>query len=336
MVKKVEYKGTFLTEYKKDIEGASKLLNEFTHNDKLKKSMAYALLNCLNEAAEMHEDVSYDYEDETGGDFLAHYLFEIENKFSEDKRPLVWLCGYLSFELISYNNNKILSVIISEEVMSSDLSNLIGPENYKSIFVDSCISESEFLNKIIELSERQLKEGWGFSERLGQSIERNICIEIGEKDEYKFFCTDYDLSWEKPGYIKKGEQYCFFVYELIKNIDIHQYVKFKNNSPLSQNALFYGKIVRMFASGLLEDNINLESDKSDEFFNYAKGCAWDIIEDDYFYPFMIKSFEENVQKILILSHDEIISKECCDLGLLPVYSDFRDFYLELDLGAFDD
>lgn len=336
MVKKVEYKGTFLTEYKEDIEGASKLLSQFTHNEKLKKSMAHALLNCLHEAAEMHEDVSYDYEDEIGGDFLAHYLFKIENKFSEDKRPLVWLCGYLSFKLISYNNNNIRPVIISEEVVSSDLSDLIGPENYKSIFVDSSISESKFLNKIIELSELQLKGGWGFSECLGQSVERNVCIEIGEKDEYKFFCTDYDLSWEKPGYIKKGEQYCFSVYELIKNIDIHQYVKFKNNSPLSQNALFYGKIVRMFASGLLEDNINLESDKSDEFFNYAKECAWDVVEDDYFAPFVIKSFEDNVQKILTLSYDEIIDGEYCDLGLLPVYSDFRNFYIELDMGYYDD
>ena len=107
MVKKVKYKGTFLSEYKKDIKGASELLNRLPKNEKLKKSMAHALLNCLHEAAEMHEDVSYDYDDEIGGDFLAHYLFKIENKFSEDKRPLVWLCGYLSFKLISYNNNNI-------------------------------------------------------------------------------------------------------------------------------------------------------------------------------------------------------------------------------------
>ena len=336
MVKKVEYKGTFLSEYRKDIESASKLLNEFTHNDKSKKSMAYALLNCLSETAEMHEDVSYDYNDDCGGDYLAHYLFEIENKFSETKRPLVWLCGYLSYSLISYNSNNIRAVIISEEVISSDLSNLIGPENYENLFSDSSVSENEFLNKIIELSEYQLKEGWCFSECLGQSIERNICIEIGERDEYKFFCTDYDLSWEKPGYIKKGEQYCFSVYELIKNIDIHQYVKFKNNSPLSQNALFYGKIVRMFASGLLEDNVNLDSDKSGEFYKYAKERALEVVEDDYFVPFVIKSFEDNVQKILTLSHDEILDGEYCDLGMLPVYSDFRNFYIDLDMGYCDD
>ena len=47
MVKKVEYKGSFLTEYKKDIEGASELLKKLPKNEKLKKSMAYALLSCL-------------------------------------------------------------------------------------------------------------------------------------------------------------------------------------------------------------------------------------------------------------------------------------------------
>ena len=128
-------------------------------------------------------------------------------------------------------------------------------------------------------------------------------------DEYKFFCTDYDLDREKPGYIKNGDQYCFFVGELIENIDIHQYVKFKNNSPLSQNTLFYGKIVRMFASGLLEDNVNLESDKSGEFYNYAKDRALEVVEDDYFAPFVMKSFEDNIQKILTLSYDEIIDGE---------------------------
>ena len=51
---------------------------------------------------------------------------------------------------------------------------------------------------------------------------------------------------------------------------------------------------------------------------------------------MIKSFEENIQEILTLSHDEIISKEYCDIGLLPVYSDFRNFYIELDMGYYDD
>ena len=187
MVKKVEYRGSFLTEYKKDIEGASELLKKLPKNEKLKKSMAYALLSCLSEAAEMHSDVSYDYDDDCGGDYLAHYLFEIENKFSEDKRPLVWLCGYLSYKLISYNSNNIRAVIISEEVLSSDLSDLIGPENYDSLFVNSSVSESEFLNKIIELSEHQLKEGWGFSECLGQSIERNICIEIGARVSLIYF-----------------------------------------------------------------------------------------------------------------------------------------------------
>ena len=40
MVKKVEYRGSFLTEYKKDIEGASELLKKLPKNEKLKKSMA--------------------------------------------------------------------------------------------------------------------------------------------------------------------------------------------------------------------------------------------------------------------------------------------------------
>ena len=333
MVKKVNFDGNFICAYQKDIKNASNLLNRFKDDKSLKKSMVHALLSCLSEAAEMHEDVSYDYNDNCGGDYLAHYLFEIENKFSETKRPLVWLCGYLSYNLISYNSNNIRAVIISEDVMSSDLSDLIGPENYENLFVDSSVSENEFLNKIIELSECQLKDGWGFSECLGQSIERNICINNAEK---MFFCTDYDLSWEKPGYIKKGEQYCFSVYELIKNIDIHQYVKFKNNSPLSQNALFYGKIVRMFASGLLEDNVNLDSDKSGEFYKYAKERALEVVEDDYFVPFVIKSFEDNVQNILTLSHDEILDGEYCDLGMLPVYSDFRNFYIDLDMGYYDD
>ena len=331
MVKKVEYKESFLTEYKKNIESASELLNSFREDESLKDSMTKALLSCLRETSEMHEDVSYDYEDDIGGDYLAHYLFEVENNFSEAKRPLVWLCGLLSYKLINYNNN-IKAVIISEEVLSSDLSELIGPEIYERIFVDSSVSESEFLNKIIELSETQLKDGWRFYECIGQSIERKICINNQEK---MFFSTDYDLSWENPGYIKKGEQYCFSIYELIKNIDIHQYVKFKNNSPLSQSALFYGKIVRMFASGLLEDNVNLDSDKSGEFYNYAKERAMEVIEDDYFYTFMIKSFEDNVQKILTLSRDEILDGEYCDRGMLPVYSDFRNFYIELDMGYYD-
>lgn len=37
MVKKVEYRGSFLTEYKKDIEGASELLKKLPKNEKLKK-----------------------------------------------------------------------------------------------------------------------------------------------------------------------------------------------------------------------------------------------------------------------------------------------------------
>ena len=34
MVKKVEYRGSFLTEYKKDIEGASELLKKLPKNEK--------------------------------------------------------------------------------------------------------------------------------------------------------------------------------------------------------------------------------------------------------------------------------------------------------------
>lgn len=92
----------------------------------------------------------------------------------------------------------------------------------------------------------------------------------------------------------------------------------------------------MFASNLLESSVKPNDPKFDEYYKYAKGCAWDVVEDDYFAPFVIKSFEDNVQKILTLSQDEIIDGEYCDLGLLPVYSDFRNFYIELDMGYYDD
>ena len=180
MVKKVCNNGNFIFGYKKDIKDTSELLKSFREDERLKESMTTALLSCLRETSEMHEDVSRDYEDENGGDYLAHYLFEVENNFSEAKRPLVWLCGLLSYKLINYNNN-IKTVIISEEVLSSDLSDLIGPEIYEGIFADSSVLESEFLNKIIELSETQLKDGWRFYECIGQSIERKICINNQEK-----------------------------------------------------------------------------------------------------------------------------------------------------------
>lgn len=210
---------------------------------------------------------------------------------------------------------------------------LVTGGRQEDMFKKSKVKPDIFLSELIILIEEQLNNGWRFSECLGWSIERNICINNSREC---FFCTDYDLSRDNPGYINKGEQFCLFVGDLINNIEIFQYIKFKDNSPLSQNALFHGKIVRMFASNLLENYVKTNDPKFDDYYQYAKGCAWDIIEDDSFYPFMIKSFEENVQKILILSHDEIISKECCDLGLLPVYSDFRDFYIELDIGYYDD
>lgn len=326
MVKKVEYKGGFLTEYKKDIEGASELLKRFPSDKELKESMVDALLYCSETAVD-------DYGDEYESDKLTHYLLKIESKFEKRIRPLVWLCGFLSFKLIEQNQNNFKPIANTPDVLSSDLSNLIGKKNYEDMLKKSKVKPDVFLSELIVLIEEQLDNGWRFSGCLGLTIERNICINNSKEC---FFCTDYDLSRDNPGYINKGEQFCLFVGDLINNIEIFQYIKFKNNSPLSQNALFYGKIVRMFASNLLENSVKTNDPKFDDYYQYAKGCAWDIIEDDYFYPFMIKSFEENIQKILILSHDEIISKECCDLGLLPVYSDFRDFYIELDMGYYDD
>lgn len=326
MVKKVEYNGTFLTEYKKDIEGASGLLKRFLGDKKLKESMVDTLLSCS-------ETAGYDYEDECESDKLTPYLLKIENRFEKSKRPLLWLCGFLSFKLMEQNQTNLKSIINTPQVLSSDLSDLIGKKNYEDIFKKSKVKPDVFLSELIILIEEQLNNGWRFSECLGWSIERNICMNNSREC---FFCTDYDLSRDNPGYINKGEQFCFFVDDLIKNIEIFQYNKFKDNSPLSQNALFYGKIVRMFASNLLESSVRSNNPKFDEYYQYAKSCAWDVVEDDYFYPFMIKSFEENIQEILTLSHDEIISKEYCDIGLLPVYSDFRNFYIELDMGYYDD
>lgn len=326
MVKKVCNNENFIFDYKKDIKDTSDLLKKFLGDKELKESMVDALLPCS-------ETAGYDYEDEYESDKLTHYLLEIESRFKKNKRPLIWLCGFLSFKLMEQNQTNFKTITNTPEVLSSDLSDLIGKKNYEDMFEKSKVKPDIFLSELIILIEEQLDNGWRFSECLGWSIERNICINNSREC---FFCTDYDLSRDNPGYIDKGDQFCFFVGDLINNIEIFQYNKFKDNSPLSQYALFYGKIVRMFASNLLESSVKSNDPKFDEYYQYAKGCAWDIVEDDYFYPFMVKSFEENVQKILILSYDEIISKECCDLGLLPVYSDFRNFYLDLDFGTFDD
>lgn len=128
-----------------------------------------------------------------------------------------------------------------------------------------------FLSQLIVLIEEQLNSGWRFSGCLGLIIERNICINNSRKC---FFCTDYDLSRENPGYINKGDQFCLFVGNLINNIEIFQYNKFKNNSPLSQNAIFYGKIVRMFASNLLIKKLGISFhdlfvDIQEAYYNYS-------------------------------------------------------------------
>lgn len=321
MVKKVEYKGSFLTEYKKDIEGASKLLKRFSVDKELKESMVDALLYCSETAGDY-------YRDECESDKLTHYLLKIESKFEKSKRPLVWLCGFLSFKMIEQNKTNFKPIANTPDILSSDLSNLIGKKNYEDMFKKSKVKPDIFLSELIVLIEKQLDNGWRFSGCLGLSIERNICI---NNNRECFFCTDYDLSRENPGYINKGDQFCLFVGDLINNIEIFQYNKFKKNSPLSQNAIFYGKIVRMFASNLLESSVKSNDPKFDEYYQYAKDRALEVVEDDYFAPFVIKSFEDNVQKILTLSHNEILDGEYCDLGLLPVYSDFRNFYIELDM-----
>lgn len=326
MVKKVDKNVSFLTNYKKDIKKASNLLEKFQGDVELKGAMVDALLYCS-------ETVSYDYEDEYDVDFLTPYLLKVESNFSESKRPLVWLCGYLSFELMKQNKNNFKPVIDIKGALLSDLSDLIGDDNYKSLFKHSKINLEIFFEDLINLIEKQLVEGWNFSNCLNQTIERNICLDIERRN---FFCTDYDLSRENPGYIHKGNQFCFSITDLIDNINIYQYVKFKENSLLSKNALFYGKVVRMFASNLMEENPFLASEKSNEYYNYAKRCGFDLIEDEFFKQFMVDSFESNVREVLSLSNKEIVDKEYCDRGLLPVYDDFRDFHIDLDNGYYDE
>ena len=217
MVKKVEYKGSFLTEYKKDIEGASKLLKRFSVDKELKESMVDALLYCSETAGDY-------YRDECESDKLTHYLLKIESKFEKSKRPLVWLCGFLSFKMIEQNKTNFKPIANTPDILSSDLSNLIGKKNYEDMFKKSKVKPDIFLSELIVLIEKQLDNGWRFSGCLGLSIERNICINNSREC---FFCTDYDLSRENPGYINKGGQFCLFVGDLINNIEIFQYNKFK-------------------------------------------------------------------------------------------------------------
>jgi hypothetical protein len=124
MVKKVEYRGSFLTEYKKDIEGASELLKRFSGDKELKESMVDALLYCSETAGD-------DYGDECESDKLTHYLLNIESKFKKSKRPLVWLCGFLSFKLIEQNQTNFKPITNTPDVLSSDLSILIGKKIMK-------------------------------------------------------------------------------------------------------------------------------------------------------------------------------------------------------------
>lgn len=92
------------------------------------------------------------------------------------------------------------------------------------MFKKTKVKPDIFLSELIVLIEKQLDNGWRFSGCLGLSIERNICINNSREC---FFCTDYDLSRENPGYINKGDQFCLFVGDLINNIEIFQYNKFK-------------------------------------------------------------------------------------------------------------
>lgn len=127
MVKKIEYKGSFLTEYRKDIEDASELLKRFPSDKELKESMVDALLYCSETAVD-------DYGDECESDKLTHYLLNIESKFEKSKRPLVLLCGFLSFKLIEQNQTNFKPIANKPDVLLLDLSNLIGKKNYEDMF----------------------------------------------------------------------------------------------------------------------------------------------------------------------------------------------------------
>ena len=137
MVKKVKYKGSFLTEYRKDIKDASELLKRFSGDKKLKESMVDTLLSCS-------ETAGYDYEDECESDKLTPYLLKIENRFEKSKRPLLWLCGFLSFKLMEQNKTNLKSIINTPQVLSSDLSDLIGKKNYEDIFKKSKVKPDVF------------------------------------------------------------------------------------------------------------------------------------------------------------------------------------------------
>lgn len=146
MVKKVEYKGKFLTEYRKDIEGASELLKKFSSDKELKESMVDALLYCSETAVD-------DYGDECESDKLTHYLLKIESKFEKRIRPLVWLCGFLSFKLIEKNQTNFKPISNTSDVLSSDLSGLIGEKNYEDMFEKSKVKPDVFLSELIVLIE---------------------------------------------------------------------------------------------------------------------------------------------------------------------------------------
>lgn len=156
MVKKVKYKGSFLTEYRKDIKDTSELLKRFPSDKELKESMVDALLYCSETAVD-------DYGDECKSDKLTHYLLNIESKFEKSKRPLVWLCGFLSFKLIEQNQTNFKPIANTPDVLSSDLSNLIGKKNYEDMLKKSKVKPDVFLSELIVLIEEQLDNGWRFS-----------------------------------------------------------------------------------------------------------------------------------------------------------------------------
>lgn len=119
MVKKVCNNENFIFDYKKDIKDTSDLLKRFSRDKELKESMVDALLSCS-------ETAGYDYEDECESDKLTHYLLEIESRFEKSKRPLLWLCGFLSFKLMEQNQTNFKPIVNTPQVLSSDLSDLIG------------------------------------------------------------------------------------------------------------------------------------------------------------------------------------------------------------------
>lgn len=153
MVKKVEYKGSFLTEYKKDIEGASKLLKRFSVDKELKESMVDALLYCSETAGDY-------YRDECESDKLTHYLLKIESKFEKSKRPLVWFCGFLSFKLIEQNKTNFNHVGVDIIVAGKPTVDKIF-----KIFASTSLNKKEKAVKILDLINKSVNKSLVFESK---------------------------------------------------------------------------------------------------------------------------------------------------------------------------